>query len=287
MINPLEVLVPNGENAANVARRLGSLPGAYAAVAPPGPAWHVESTALVDVVPTAATTAPADALVNSVHARLADIAPHTGETGWSPAENDFVHSLYERSPLVLALVALVTLLVLGFAFRSFVLPLKALALNVLSVGATMGILVLVWRGLGSRLIWGTPPTGAVVDFVPLMVFAFLFGLSMDYEVFIVSRVREARESGSSTDNSIVTGVAHTGRLVTCAAGVLVLAFAALAASPPVSLKMFATGLAAGILIDATVVRGLLLPAVLSLLGERSWWRPGRRARAASAAPVVQ
>ncbi len=153
-----------------------------------------------------------------------------------------MHSLYERSPLVLALVALVTLLVLGFAFRSFVLPLKALALNVLSVGATMGILALVWQdGLGSRLIWGTPPTGAVVDFVPLMVFAFLFGLSMDYEVFRVSRMREAHESGSSTDNSIVTGVAHTGRLVTCAAAVLVLAFAALAASPPVSLKMFATG----------------------------------------------
>ena len=89
-----------------------------------------------------------------------------------------------------------TLLVLAFAFRSLVLPLKALLLNVLSVGATMGILVLVWQdGLGSRLFWGIPKTGAVVDFVPLMVFAFLFGLSMDYEVFIVSRIREAHDSG--------------------------------------------------------------------------------------------
>jgi putative drug exporter of the RND superfamily len=282
MINPLEVLVPNSENAANVARQLGSLPGAYTAVAPPGRGWHKAGTALVDVVPTAATTAPANTeLVNSARDRLDAIAPHAGLTGWSPAEIDLVHALYERSPLVLALVALVTLLVLGIAFRSLVLPLKALLLNVLSVGATMGILVLVWQyGLGSHSIWGIPATGAVVDFVPLMVFAFLFGLSMDYEVFIVSRVREAHETGGSTDNSVVTGVAHTGRLVTCAAVVLVLAFAALAASPPVSLKMFATGLAAGILIDATVVRGLLLPALLSLIGERCWWLPGRRRVAA-------
>ena len=282
MINPVEVLVPDSESAANVARQLGNLPGAYTAVAPPGPGWHKAGTALVDLVPRAATTAPANTqLVNAVRTHLAAIAPLAGATGWSPAEMDFVHALYQRSPLVLALVALVTLLVLGFAFRSIMLPLKALLLNVLSVGATMGILVLVWQyGLGSRAIWGIPATGAVVDFVPLMVFAFLFGLSMDYEVFIVSRVREAHESGNSTDNSIVTGVAYTGRLVTCAAIVLVLAFAALAASPPVSLKMFATGLAAGILIDATIVRGLLLPALLSLIGDRCWWPSGRHRVAA-------
>ena len=178
-----------------------------------------------------------------------------------------MHALYERTALILVLVALVTLLVLALAFRSVLLPLKALLLNVLSVGATMGVLVLVWqRGFGSRLLWGIPQTGAVIDFVPLMSSTFLFGLSMDYEVFIVSRVREAHEQGAPTDEAAVSGVAHTGRLVTSAAGVLVLAFAALAASPEVSLKMFATGLAAGILIDATVVRGLLLPAAIALPG---------------------
>jgi RND superfamily putative drug exporter len=140
----------------------------------------------------------------------------------------------------------------------------------------MGVLVLVWQwGLGSQLVWGIPATGAVIDFVPLMVFAFLFGLSMDYEVFIVSRMREAHDAGASTDDAVVTGTAHTGRLVTSAALVLVLAFAALAASPNVSLKMFATGLGAGILLDATVVRALLLPALVSFLGDRAWWSPRR------------
>jgi RND superfamily putative drug exporter len=120
--------------------------------------------------------------------------------------------------------------------------------------------------------------------VPLMVFAFLFGLSMDYEVFIVSRMREAHDAGASTDDAVVTGTAHTGRLVTSAALVLVLAFAALAASPNVSLKMFATGLGAGILLDATVVRGLLLPALVSFLGDRAWWSP-RRSRTGRIGPA--
>jgi putative drug exporter of the RND superfamily len=277
IITPVEVMVPGGQDATGLARQLAAMPGAYTAVAPGGPAWRRAGTALVDVLPSAPTTAPSNtALIDAVHSRLAATDPRAGVTGFGPVEGDVVHALYERSPLILALVGLVTLLVLAFAFRSLVLPVKALLLNVLSVGATMGILVLVWQhGLGSGLIWGIPRTGAVVDFVPLMVFAFLFGLSMDYEVFIVSRIREAHEAGSTTDDSVVAGVAYTGRLVTSAALVLVLAFAALASGPQVSLKMFATGLAAGVLIDATVVRGLLLPAVVSLLGERSWWHPRR------------
>ena len=277
-ITPVEILVPRGVSPVALARRLATLPGAYTAVAPAGPAWRRDGTSLVDVLPTAPTTGPSNtALIGAVRSEMATVAPQAGVTGFGPVEVDAVHALYERSALVLALVALVTLLVLAFAFRSLVLPLKALLLNVLSVGATMGILVLVWQdGLGSRLFWGIPKTGAVVDFVPLMVFAFLFGLSMDYEVFIVSRIREAHDSGGSADGSVVAGVAHTGRLVTSAALVLVLAFAALASSPQVSLKMFATGLAAGVLIDATVVRGVLLPALVSLLGERSWWYPWRR-----------
>lgn len=274
-LNPFEVLVPRGESPAPIARQLGELPGAYTSVNPIGPAWRRSGTALVDIVPRSATTAPGNnGFLQATRSRLADIAPRAGATGSGLVELDVVHAFYSRSVLIGALVGLVTLLVLTMAFGSIVLALKALLLNGLSVAAIMGVLVLVWqKGFGSHLLWGIPATGAVVDFVPLMVFAFLFGLSMDYEVFIVSRVREAHDAGSLTDEAVVTGIARTGRLVTSAALVLVLAFAALAASPSVPLKMFATGLGAGILLDATVVRGLLMPALVSLLGDRCWWRP--------------
>ena len=185
-----------------------------------------------------------------------------------------MHALYGRIAVVFALVALVSMGVLTVAFGSVVLAAKALALNVVSVGATMGVLVLAWqRGYLSHLLWGIRATGAVVDFVPLMVFAFLFGLSMDYEVFIVSRVREAHDQGWSTLQAVVAGVARTGRLVTSAAAVLVLAFIALGSAPNVPIEMFATGLGGGILIDATVVRSLLPPALVSLIGDRCWWAP--------------
>ena len=283
LIVPVEVLVPEGPGAApaaSVADRLARLPGAYTAVAPSGPDWRRDGTALVDVLPRAADTTPSNTVfLDSVEA--ATNSTNVGQaTGDGLVELELVHALYDRFALIVALVAAVSFAVLSLAFRSVVLALKALALNVLSIGAAMGALVLVWqRGYLSHLIWGIPATGAVVDFVPLMVFAFLFGLSMDYEVFIVSRVREAHDNGAPTSRAIVTGVARTGRLVTCAALVLVLAFIALGAGPEVPLKMFATGLGAGILIDATIVRALLLPALLALLGERCWWRsPSRRRR---------
>ena len=118
----------------------------------------------------------------------------------------------------------------------------------------------------------------IVDFVPLMVFAFQFGLSMDYEVFIVSRIREAHESGLPDGDAVIAGIARTGRLVTSAALILFLAFAALAAGPQTSIKIFATGLGVGILLDATVVRALLLPALGSLFGSWNWWLPRPIAR---------
>jgi RND superfamily putative drug exporter len=113
-----------------------------------------------------------------------------------------------------------------------------------------------------------------------MVFAFLFGLSMDYEVFILSRIKEAHDAGMSTDEAVVHGLGHTGRLVTSAAIILFLAFAALAAGPNVQIKVFATGMAVGILLDATVVRALLVPAIVSLLGRWNWWAPWARSTAA-------
>jgi RND superfamily putative drug exporter len=212
-----------------------------------------------------------------VRATVARVAPGAQVAGDGPEEADIVHAFYSRFPFVVALVALLSLLALARAFRSVILPIKAVVLNVLSVGAAYGALVLIWQhGYGSRALWGIPATGVVVDFVPLMLFAFLFGLSMDYEVFILSRIKEAHDAGMSTDEAVVDGLGHTGRLVTSAAIILFLAFAALAAGPDVQIKVFATGMAVGILLDATVVRALLVPALVSLLGRWNWWLPWAR-----------
>ena len=175
---------------------------------------------------------------------------------------------------MLAGIAIVTYILLVHAFRSLLLPLKALLLNVLSVAASYGVLVLVWQyGWGSNLIWGIPATGSITEWVPLMTFAFLFGLSMDYEVFIIHRMREEYDRTQDTDGAIVRGLAHTGKLVTCAALILFLAFVAMASTPATEIKIMATGLAAGIIIDATIIRTLLVPALTSLMGHWNWWLP--------------
>ncbi|MCW2989978.1 MAG: MmpL protein, partial [Solirubrobacterales bacterium] len=120
--------------------------------------------------------------------------------------------------------------------------------------------------------------GAIASWIPLMVFAFLFGLSMDYEVFILSRMREEYDATGDTNTSVVVGLGRTGRLVTSAALILFLAFTAMASGPEVDVKVMATGLAAGILLDATIVRGLLVPAVVSIMGRWNWWMPSGAAR---------
>jgi len=187
--------------------------------------------------------------------------------------------VYGNFPLMIALIAIITFILLARAFRSLLLPLKAVVLNVISVGAAWGVLDLVWqRGHGSSLIWGISATGSVTAWIPLMVFAFLFGLSMDYEVFILARMREEFDATGSTDTAIVRGIGRTGRLVTSAALILFLAFVSLASGPETEIKVLATGLAAGILLDATVIRALLVPAVISLFGRWNWWLPHLPAR---------
>jgi RND superfamily putative drug exporter len=279
VLSPIEVLVPERADPTALAVRLDTIHGVDTALAPTGTAWRRSGTAIVDVLPSAPTSSATDiATVSTVRATVARVAPGAQVAGDGPEEADLVHAFYSRFPLIVALVALLSLLALARAFRSVVLPIKAVLLNVLSVGAAYGALVLIWQhGYGSRALWGIPATGVVVDFVPLMVFAFLFGLSMDYEVFILSRIKEAHDAGMSTDEAVVHGLGHTGRLVTSAAIILFLAFAALAAGPDVQIKVFATGMAVGILLDATVVRALLVPAIVSLLGRWNWWAPWTRA----------
>ena len=182
--------------------------------------------------------------------------------------------MFGHFPLMFALIATITFLLLARAFRSPLLAVKAVVLNLLSLGATFGLLTWFWQeGHGSQAIFSIPATGAITFWVPLMVFAFLFGLSMDYEVFILTRIREEYDRTGSTRGAVVEGLGRTGRLVTCAALILFLAFASLASAPDTDIKVLATGLGAGILLDATVVRGLLVPALVSVFGRWNWWLP--------------
>src|SRR5206468_7420355 len=162
------------------------------------------------------------AVRDTAHAASAGV-----RVGGKPASNaDFVDAVYGSFPLMIALIAITTFILLARAFRSLLLPLKAIVLNVLSVAAAWGVLVLVWQhGWGSEAIWGIQATGSIPSWMPLMIFAFLFGLSMDYEVFILSRMREEYDRTGSTTTAVVQGVGRTGRLVTSAALILFLAFA--------------------------------------------------------------
>ena len=198
--------------------------------------------------------------------------------GGQPASNhDFIAAVYGNFPLMIALIAFFTFILLARAFRSLLLPLKAVILNVISVGAAWGVMTLIWQeGHGSQAIWGIDPTGAIDSWIPLIVFAFLFGLSMDYEVFILTRMREEYDATGDTDEAVVRGIGRTGRLVTSAALILFLAFAALGSGPDTSVKILATGLAAGIIIDATIIRALFVPAAVSLFGRWNWILPPRR-----------
>jgi putative drug exporter of the RND superfamily len=199
--------------------------------------------------------------------------------GRPAADADFVDAVYGSFPLMIALIAITTFILLARAFRSLLLPLKAILLNILSIAAAWGVLVLVWQlGYGSEAIWDIQATGSVPSWMPLMVFAFLFGLSMDYEVFILARMREEYDRTGSTETAVIRGIGRTGRLVTSAALILFLAFVSMASGPETDVKMMATGLAAGILVDATVIRALIVPAVIALMGRWNWWLPRWPAR---------
>jgi RND superfamily putative drug exporter len=197
-----------------------------------------------------------------------------GVAGPGADQIDFLKAVYGNFPLMLVLIALLTFVLLARGFRSLVLPIKAVLLNLLTVAATLGFMVLFWqKGHGSQAIFSVHATGAVTFWVPLMVFAFLYGLSMDYEVFILSRIREEYEVTRNTNAAVVEGIARTGRLVTSAALILFLAFLALATGPGTDLKVFASALGFGILLDATVVRSLLVPSLVSMFGDWNWWMP--------------
>ncbi len=170
------------------------------------------------------------------------------------------------------------------------LPLKAVLLNLISLAAVFGTIVFFWQlGHGSDAIFNVSPTGAINFWLPVVIFAFLFGLSMDYEVFILARMREEYDRTGDTSMAVITGIGRTGRLVTSAALILFFAFSALATSPGTDVKVLGTALGVGILIDATIVRALLVPALVSMFGRWNWWLPAWLARVlfVEPSPLVQ
>jgi putative drug exporter of the RND superfamily len=278
-ILPHEILVGKGTDPDEVVAELRGVEGIHGAVAPKD-GWRSGDTAIVEAVPVPDSGSDEggrtlDGVRNTAHAAGSDV-----RVGGQPAANDdFIDSVYGSFPLMIALIAITTFILLARAFRSLLLPLKAILLNILSVAAAWGVLVLVWQnGFGSEAIWGIEATGSIPSWMPMIIFAFLFGLSMDYEVFILSRMREEYDRTGSTNTAVIQGIGRTGRLVTSAALILFLAFISLASGPETDVKMFATGLAAGILLDATVIRALIVPAVISLMGRWNWWLPSWPAR---------
>ncbi|WP_406368089.1 MMPL family transporter [Streptomyces sp. NBC_01546] len=210
-----------------------------------------------DVLPTAIGHGPARAHVGGAAASLSDVGRRTSE----------------RLPLLVATVLAMSFLLLMLVFRSVLVPLKAVLLNLLGIGAAYGIMVAVFQwGWGGALI-GLEATVPIVSFIPMFLFAILFGLSMDYEVFLLSRVREEYLRTGDNGTAIVEGVSGTARIITSAALIMVAVFLSFAVAEDPSAKMFGLGLATAIFIDATVVRMVLVPATMTLLGRTNWWLP--------------
>jgi uncharacterized membrane protein YdfJ with MMPL/SSD domain len=194
-------------------------------------------------------------------------------TGFTAGSNDFNELMETRVPIVFAFVLGLAFLLLLATFRSIVIPIKAILLNLLSVGAAYGVVIWIFQEGNLESLLGFESTGAVTSWLPLFLFVLLFGLSMDYHVFILSRVREAYDTGMSTADAVGQGIKSTASVVTAAAAVMIAVFAIFATLSAVEFKQFGVGLAAAVLIDATIIRGVLLPAAMKLLGDWNWYLP--------------
>lgn len=279
-IKPFVVLTQDGQ-AADVVQRLLGVEGVAGAAAPDS--WRKDGSALVEVLPSDDGSSKE---IRGTITRVKDALPEGASLGGvAPEDRDFVRAVYGNFPYVLLFVVLLSYILLARAFRSLLLPLKAVILNLVSLGAAFGIIVFIFQqGHGSEAIWNVPATDSIIPWIPLMIFAFLFGLSMDYEVFMLTRMREAYDETGNTREAIALGLARTGKLVTSAALVLMFAFFVLSTGPGVDIKQFGIGLAAGIIFDATVIRALLVPSLMVLMGRWNWWLPDWAARALRTQP---
>ena len=248
-----------------------------AAVLPPvvNPAG---TTALIEVLPgTAPQAAPTVSLVRHLRHDVvpryagADMDLHVG--GSTAAGIDYSAVIASRLPIFVGAVLVLSFLLLMVVFRSVLVPAKAVLMNVLSIGAAYGLMVAVFQWGWAKNIFGVDHGGPIEPWAPMMLFAIVFGLSMDYEVFLLSRVREEHDRSGDNSAAVVEGLAGTARVITAAAAIMVAVFASFALGDSRPIKLIGTGLAAAVLVDATIVRCVLVPATMELLGERNWWLP--------------
>ncbi len=280
-LTPLPVLVRPSVDQGLAVVKLGSATGVTGAFLSNGTGWTAaDGTRIALVVPQVQAGGRGGRTVITAIRAAAPSADSVG--GNEVLQSDNTAEIYSWFPAVLVLVGLVTLAFLAFALRSLVLPLKAVVLNLLSVAATFGATVLIWQyGYGSHAIYGLSSTGAINALAPILLFGFLFGLSMDYEVFVLTRMREGYQRTHDTDRAVIEGIGQTGRIITSAALVLFGALVSLSTAPDILVKIIASGLGVGILLDATVVRSVVAPAAVSLLAKANWYWPGKSRKAAA------
>ena len=227
-------------------------------------------------------TGPQDAATNDLLVRLREnvLPPVERQTdtqvsigGATASNEDFAEVLAGKLPLFVGLVVLLSALLLMAVFRSVFIPIKAAIMNLLSIGAALGFVTLVFQeGVGAGLLG--VGSGPIEAFVPVMLFAIVFGLSMDYEVFLMSRVHESWVHDKDASKAVRMGLSTTGQVITAAAAIMVLVFASFAIAPDRVIKLFGLGLAMAVLLDALIIRCLLVPALMELMGRRAWWIPG-------------
>jgi RND superfamily putative drug exporter len=277
---PLVIAVDISKDASVIQPLLGAIKAdeGIAEVAPP----EVNADAGVATLVAFPTTGPQDqATLDTVKRLRAEVFPSV--LGRSPARAhiggqtasfaDVGDKVNDRLPLFIGAVILLSVLLLTLVFRSILVPLKAALLNLLSIGASFGVMVMVFQwGWGAGLI-GLQSTVPILPFIPMFMFAILFGLSMDYEVFLLSRVREEYLISGDSDTSVIHGIATTGRVITSAALIMISVFLGFVLGDDPTAKMLGLGLAVAILVDATIVRMVLVPATMKLLGNANWWIP--------------
>jgi RND superfamily putative drug exporter len=239
--------------------------------------------ALLDVIPsdTTSLTSSMDLVRRARELGAAELRGTRGMRvlvgGYAASALDFQNDLLRRFPLLVGLILGATALMLAIAFRSVLVPLKAIIMNTLSVSATFGLIVLVFQlGVGSQLFGLAGPTSAIFVVVPVLVFAVVFGLSMDYEVFLLSRIKEAYDRSGRNTAATMEGLSATASVITSAALIMIMVFGIFAFARVLAMQLLGFGLAVAVLLDATVIRMVLVPAFMQLMGRWNWWPGGRR-----------